>query len=318
MTVYNGMPYVESAVESILNQSMQDFLFVIVDDGSDDEAREYLESLADRRVTLIQQANQGTAAAANRGLQEIETRYVARMDADDIAIHDRLERQLEFMETHPNVGIVGSQVAPLGSKSVGVSLNLPTQHDAIFSDMMMGRHGLAHSSIMIRRTALERVGGYWSLPLIDDWDMMLRVGEVSELANIDEVLLHYRVHAGSLNGQNMKRMQTHIAYATDRAQRRQANQPEIDFETFLELRSLRPAWQRLKEEADIYALASYRLASAEIRGGRPVLGWARLSWASLWSPGRTLRRINRILRARFSKNDNGQPVKPTHVAETYS
>lgn len=318
MTVYNGMPYVQTAVESILDQTEQNFDFVIVDDGSDEEARSYLESLDDHRIVLIQQTNQGTAAAANRGLRECKTKYIARMDADDFAVHNRLQRQLEFLEANPNVGIVGSQVAPLGTKSVGGSLDLPTSHEKIFSEMMMGRHGLAHSSIMIRRSVLESAGGYWSLPLIDDWDMMLRVGEISQLANMDEVLLHYRVHSGSINGTNMQRIQTHIAYAVDRAKRRQSEQPEIDFETFLQLRALRPAWVKAKERADIYALVTYRQAMSEIQGGRPLLGRARLAWASLFSPGRTCRRITRSLRAKISKKDVNASAKPTHVAETYS
>ena len=297
MTVYNGMPYLELAIESILNQTESNFQFVIVDDGSDAPARQYLESLTDDRITLIRQSNQGTAAAANRGLKECTAEFVARMDADDIAMRDRLEKQLAFLRSNSKVGLVGSQVAPLGSKTVGRSLNLPTDHATIFAEMMEGRHGLAHSSLMIRRSVLDQIGGYWSLPLIDDWDMMLRMGEVSELTNLDEVLLHYRVHAGSLNGKSMKRMQLHIAFAVERAKRRQSGETAIDFEAFKKLRSMRPAWAKLKERADIYALANYRIALADIQGARPLAGWIRLAWASICSPARTLRRLARPLRA---------------------
>ena len=304
MTVYNGMPYLELAIDSILNQTEANFQFVIVDDGSDDEARNYLESLTDERIKLIRQSNQGTAAAANRGLKECTTEFVARMDADDIAVLDRLEKQLAFLNANPNVGIVGAQVAPLGSKSVGRSLNLPTDHATIFAEMMEGRHGLAHSSLMIRRSVLDQIGGYWSLPLIDDWDMMLRMGEVSELANLDEVLLHYRVHSGSLNGKSMKRMQLHIAFAVDRAKRRQSGESEIDFEAFKKLRSMRPAWVKLKEQADIYALANYRVALADIQGTKPFAGWMRLAWASICSPIRTFRRLARPLRSSSGRSRN--------------
>ena len=189
MTVYNGMPYLHEAVESIRAQSLSDFRFVIVDDGSTDGTAPYLARLAedDRRVTIITQRNTGTAGAANHGLKHVATEFVARMDADDIAMADRLEKQLVYMKANPDVGLAGSQVAPIGEKGVGSSLQLPCSHDEIFPAMMQGMHGLAHSSVIIRTALLKKLGGYWSKKLIDDWDMMLRVGEVSKLANLDAV-----------------------------------------------------------------------------------------------------------------------------------
>jgi glycosyltransferase involved in cell wall biosynthesis len=294
MTVYNGMPYVKDAVESILKQTLTDFRFVIVDDGSDDQTPEYLRSLYDQRVTIITQSNQGTAAAANHGLQHVETPFVARMDADDIAMPDRLEKQLEFMHSHPEAGIVGTQVAPLGPTGVGKSLNLPTDHETIFSGMMVGKHGLAHSSLLIRTEILKSLGGYWKFRLIDDWDMMLRMGEVASLANIDEVLLHYRVHTGSLNGQSMKRMHRHISFAIARAQARQANRPLPTFEAFESEMEQRPAWKKIAENMHVYALANYRLAVAEIHGGKRARGYGRLAWSAICSPARTIHRLGRI------------------------
>ena len=295
MTVYNGMPYLEASVESVLNQTLQNFTFIIVDDGSKDETVAYLDNLTDPRVKVIRQKNQGTAAAANHGLEYIDTDFVARMDADDIAMPDRLEKQLKFMKSHPKVGLSGAQVAPIGDKSVGKSLKLPQTHEGIFGAMMMGRHGLAHSSIIIRTSVLKELGGYWKLPLIDDWDMMLRMGEVSELANLPDVLLNYRVHSGSLNGQSMLRMHRHISYAIERAKRRQSDRPQISFEEFLEQQEQRPALEKISEKVHVYALAQYRMAVAEIHGGKKIKGTGRLAWSALCSPSRTYFRIKRIL-----------------------
>jgi len=83
MTVFNGMPYLAEAVNSILRQTLSDFEFVIVDDGSTDGTADFLKSLEDPRISIIHQENRGTAAAANHGLENINTRFVARMDADD-------------------------------------------------------------------------------------------------------------------------------------------------------------------------------------------------------------------------------------------
>ncbi len=296
MTVFNGMPYLEHAVNSVLNQSLSDFRFVIVDDGSTDGTADFLASLSDSRIQILTQSNQGTAAAANNGLHQIETPFVARMDADDVAMDSRLEKQLGFLLAHPEVGIVGAQIAPAGDKSVGRSLRLPIHHDDIFNCMMTGTHGMAHSVIMIRTEVLKGLDGYWTLPLIDDWDMMLRVGEVSKLANMNEVLLHYRVHSGSLNGSSMKRMYRHIAYAIERAKNRQAGNPLPSYEEFESQLEKRPIWVRATESAHIYALANYRLAIAEIHSGNKFKGVTRLVFSACCSPARTWHRIARMLR----------------------
>ena len=295
MTVYNGLPYLERAIESILSQTLRDFRFVIVDDGSTDGTSAYLKSIQDDRVTVVTQSNQGTAAAANRGLKEIETAFVARMDADDIAMPHRLATQLKFMQAHPDVGIVGAQVAPIGESGHGQSLALPTTHQQIFTAMMAGRHGLAHSSLMIRTDKLKQVGGYWSLPLIDDWDMMLRVGEVSKLANVDDVLLHYRVHQGSLNGQSMWRMHRHISYAIERANRRQRGEELISFEEFEDAMSRRPWLHRTAERMHVHAMTHYRIAVAEFYGGSRLRGTLRLIYSAGCSPSRTFYRIARMV-----------------------
>lgn len=298
MTVYNGMPYLVDAIESVFAQTFRDFQFVIVDDGSDEETRCYLDSITDPRVEVLRQENKGTAAAANYGLSVCTGDYIARMDADDWALPQRLEIQLNFMESNPKVGIVGSQVAPMGACGVGGSLNLPCEHDEIFHSMMHGLHGMAHSSIMIRGSLIRQLGGYWPYRLIDDWDMMLRMGEVSALANINQVLLHYRVHAGSLNGSSMRKMHLHISFAIDRAKRRQAGEPMLEFEQFIELREQRPAWEKFAETAHIHALAQYRLAVAELQSNQKLKGYPRLVWAAVCSPNRTLHRLSRMMTRR--------------------
>ncbi len=295
MTVYNGFPYVPTSVDSILNQSLKEFNFVIVDDGSSDQTAAYLDTITDPRVKVIHQTNGGTAAAANAGLKLIDTEFVARMDADDIALPSRLEKQLDYMRANPNVGIAGTQVAPIGDSSTGKSLKLPLTHEEIFPSMMAGRHGLAHSSIMIRASVLKDLGGYWTLPLIDDWDMMLRMGEVSKLANLPDLLLNYRVHSGSLNGTSMLRMHRHISFAIERAKRRQSGQSPITFEEFEDELSQRPIWKRMTEHFHVAALTHYRVAVADIHGGNQLKGYARLVFSALCSPARTIHRIGRVI-----------------------
>jgi glycosyltransferase involved in cell wall biosynthesis len=296
MTVYNGMPYLPAAVESVLRQTLSDVRLVIVNDGSTDTTVDYLNRLSADRVTVLHQENQGTAAAANHGFAHCHTEFTARMDADDMSLPERLAAERDFLVAHPDVGLVGTQITPLGEKKIGRSLTLPTDHDEIYASLLAGRHALAHSSIMFRTQLLRDIGGYWSLPLVDDWDMMLRMGEAAEVANLDELLHQYRVHPGSLNGSAMSRMRLSIDFACELARRRRTGEPPISPDEFQTHRDARPAWQRGWDRLQCYALGQYRMAVAELCGHRPVRGRARLAWAAACAPGLTAHRLARILR----------------------
>ncbi len=110
LPVYNGMPYLPKAVESILGQSFNDFTFIIVNDGSTDDSRHYLDTLRDPRIVLLNQENAGQGAARNAALQRCQSEYVAVMDQDDVSITDRLASQLSYLDAHPEVVILGTQI----------------------------------------------------------------------------------------------------------------------------------------------------------------------------------------------------------------
>jgi len=294
MTVYNGMPFLREAVQSVFDQTLTDWRCVIVNDGSTDGTRDFLESIRDDRFLILHQDNAGIAAAMNHGLEHCETAYVARLDADDVAVPTRLAEQIEFLDRHPDVGLVGAQVVPLGQRRLGASLKLPLDHDAIMSALIEGRHAVVHSSIMLRMALLRELGGYWTLPMGEEYDMMLRMGEVSRLANLDRVLLLYRVHPGSLTANAMRLARFRIALACELARRRQSGLPPITPEDFQAQRDRRPWWRRAAESIDVHARLQYRLAVAEIYGHRPFVGRARLAWAALCAPRLTLERLARI------------------------
>ncbi|HEX5471401.1 MAG TPA: hypothetical protein VFW73_05920, partial [Lacipirellulaceae bacterium] len=127
-----------------------------------------------------------------------------------------------------------------------------------------------------------------------EYDLMLRLGEVARLANLDRVLLHYRMHQSSMNGSAMRRMRTSVLYACESARRRQNGLPPISFEDFQAIRNARPPWQRLAESIDIHARNQYRVALAEFYGGRRVRGAARLAWSAACAPKLTFERLIRI------------------------
>ena len=292
------MPYVRKAVQSILDQTLANWQCVIVNDGSTDGTREFLSTVHDDRFLILDQANAGISAAVNRGIEHCTARYIARMDADDIALPTRLAEQVAYLDAHPRVAVVGSQVAPMGECGAGASLQLPIDHRAIMSALMAGRHAMAHASVMIRADALRAANGYWSLPFGEEYDLMLRIGEVAELANLDRVLLHYRVHEASMNGSGMRQMRISVAYACESARRRQGGLPALSFDEYTAQRDARPWWQRTAETIELHARCQYRVGLAELYGGHRLRGSARLAWAAACSPQLTFQRIARVAEAR--------------------
>ena len=197
MPVFNGGRYLAAAVESVLAQTLDDLELVVVDDGSTDSSRRIVERLrdGDARVRLIvHELNLGRAQAANSAWQAARAPYVARLDADDLALPDRLALQVAYLDEHPAVAAVGGAAVTIdGNGRRGSLMRFPTGSAAIAATLP--RHNcLAHSTVTIRRTALEGVGGYRIEPL-EDYDLWLRLAEQHDLANLTEPLVLYRLHA---------------------------------------------------------------------------------------------------------------------------
>ncbi len=296
-SVHNGMPYLPAAVESILNQTLSDSVYVIVDDGSTDGSAEYLASLRDPRLKIVSEGRLGRGIAMNRGLDRCRTELVAIMDADDLSLPNRLERQVRFLQNRPEVGVVGTQFAYFGSQPRQVfSPPMPMEHETILGDMLHDRLALVHGTLACRTEVIRKIGGYHITGVGEDWDLILRMAEVSRLANLPDLLYRWRIHAGSVNYNHLQQVQTRNRHAMLCAQRRRQGQPEIAFDDYVQQLHRRPWWQRAAESADYYALTLYRRAMEDILNSHPLRGYRRLAWASLCSPRRLATRIYRALR----------------------
>ncbi len=193
-TLYNKAPYVEEAIRSILANTFTDFEYLVVDDASTDGGVERVRSISDPRIRIIENSvNTGRAAAANRGYDAARGEYVAVLDADDIATPDRLAKQVAFLDEHPDVGAVGSQMKGFGS-SDGL-ITMPASDGGARGQMLFGMPVLYPAS-MLRRSVLDKHGvrcdPHWLHPGMDLL-FMLRVGEHTQYANLQEVLTFYRV-----------------------------------------------------------------------------------------------------------------------------
>ena len=215
MSVYDGLPYVGAAVESILGQTFEEFEFIIIDDGSTDGSTAVLRRYAaqDDRIRLIVQENRGLTPSLNRGLALAEAPLIARMDADDVCVPERFQEQIDFLEAHPEHVLVGSHVRfidgtgdpissdnPLYSKRNLGDMDLCAEHDAIEQRLLTGGWAFIHPTVMIRQAAVEQIGGY-NPKIVDaeDRDLFIRMAEVGRLANLPGVLLEYRVHGSQVS-----------------------------------------------------------------------------------------------------------------------
>ena len=202
MPVYNGSKYLVEAIESILSQTFDDFEFLIIDDGSTDKSLEIIKSYEDPRIKVIQNPqNLGISASLNNGIYSAKGEYIARMDGDDISLPDRFQKQIKFLDSHPEVIIVGSYMNIIGSL-FNQKLRYPLSHDDIVNSMLTS-NPMGHPSVMFRRLEVTQLGGYRSMKEwnngSEDYDLWLRmVGANYKLANLPECLMDYRIHANSL------------------------------------------------------------------------------------------------------------------------
>jgi len=203
MPVYNAQKYIKVAVESILNQTFTDFEFIIINDGSSDESLKIIEgyALQDARIKVINRENKGLIKTLNEGLKLAKGKYIARMDADDISLPLRFEKQIQYLEEHSDCIAVGTLAKLIDSDGdvIGPMGSL-TAHSEIDNAHLNGKGGaIVHPSAMFRTDEVLSEGGYLEgFMHAEDLELWLRLAEVGKLANIPETLFLYRQHLDSI------------------------------------------------------------------------------------------------------------------------
>jgi glycosyltransferase involved in cell wall biosynthesis len=204
MSVWNGARFLAVACESILRQSHSNFEFIVIDDGSTDASARILASLAERdpRMHVATHANLGLTKSLNEALDLSNGEFIARMDADDICAPARLERQLAAFDRQPGLVLVGSGVELISEDGATLGpRRQPHGHSAIRRELLRGNGGaMTHPAIMFRRDVARRVGGFDErFVTAQDLDFFLRISEAGEVENLQETLLYWRQHPGSVN-----------------------------------------------------------------------------------------------------------------------
>jgi glycosyltransferase involved in cell wall biosynthesis len=214
LPAYNAALTVADAIDSILGQDYPHFELLIINDGSTDDTGAVLSNYAGRpNVRVVERENRGLIATLNEGVALCMGEFIARMDADDIAMPDRLSRQVEFMEANPEVVCCGTAVEFFGDKQG--TKKLPLTHEECVDALLLGSC-FAHPTVMLRKSTLSSFGlSYDSAALhAEDYALWCELAQVGLLANLDYVGLRYRVHAAQISqAKRDRQISTHIDIA---------------------------------------------------------------------------------------------------------
>lgn len=207
MSVYNSEIYLPEAIESILNQTFNDFEFLIINDGSKDKSLQIIEKYAkqDNRIRIISRPNKGLVASLNQGISLAKGEFLARMDSDDISLPSRLEKEVIYLDSHPEVSLIGSNYIVMDEKGKQlVTTNIFTHPDDLkVAQVTCNQYG--HGSIMARLKVLKRLGGYdSSVGHVEDYHLWTRISRVEDIANFEEPLYIYRRNSEGVTQQNLK------------------------------------------------------------------------------------------------------------------
>ncbi|HEY0140826.1 MAG TPA: glycosyltransferase [Thermoanaerobaculia bacterium] len=223
LPVWNGARYLAAAIESILGQSLQALELIVVDDGSTDASLPIARTYAarDARVVVLPVGHGGLVRALNAGIAAARGRYIARIDADDVADRERLARQVAFLEARPECILVGSSIRIVDEDERELcDVRYPLTHAEIEQALLTVQPAFSHPSVLMRRDALLEVGGYRAERFpSEDLDLWLRLVERGQLANLSEPLLRYRRHHNTISARQSTQQRVMTAKLIDEARR---------------------------------------------------------------------------------------------------
>lgn len=202
MCCYNAAKYIKESINSILNQSFNDFEFIIWDDGSSDNTKDIINSYSDRRIKYFYHANTGLGQALKMACEKAVAPIIARMDSDDISLPMRLEKEYDYLMKHDDVVLVSSAVNYINDKGDIMGSSFPYTNYTIISRIMKtGGSVIVHPSAMFRKSDYIKAGGYYPLKKAQDSLLFSKMMKYGKLAVISDVLLNYRISSNSISSQ---------------------------------------------------------------------------------------------------------------------
>jgi len=201
LPVYNAEKYIEQAIQSILNQTFPNFELIIINDGSTDNSLNIIKSITDSRILIINQENKGLISTLNHGIDISKGEYIARMDADDIALPERFEAQLKLFIQNDNLGLCGTSTMNFGAIN---NQKTRSNNDQFLKSYLLFGPPFAHPSIMIKRSILiqNNIRYDENFTHCEDFAMWSAMQSFCEFSNVEGVLLKYRVHPEQITNQH--------------------------------------------------------------------------------------------------------------------
>jgi glycosyltransferase involved in cell wall biosynthesis len=201
MSVHNGQNFLSQAINSVLSQSFGDFEFIIIDDASMDGTTEILKDFTekDSRIRVIRNPTKlGLTLSLNKSLQLVRGEYIVRMDADDVCLPERLEKQLCFMENNKDIGVLGTRIKIIDENDN--IIKIPKLPESNFAQYLRRRNVFVHGTLMFRKEALDITNGYnKDMKLAQDYELLLRLSEKVRLFCLPECLYLLRRHKKSVS-----------------------------------------------------------------------------------------------------------------------
>ncbi|HVD37629.1 MAG TPA: glycosyltransferase, partial [Solirubrobacterales bacterium] len=230
MPVRDGARFLVEAVESVLAQSFSDLELVVVDDGSTDSTPRLLEQIAGRDSRLVvhrRRPGRNLAEVLNLAAELSRAPLLARLDADDVALPERLRLQVEFLDAHPEVALLGGQALMIDEAGRDFGRAEYPQHDDELRQDLQAGNPFVHPAVAMRRQAFEAVGGYRvNFDYAEDLDLWLRLAEGRKIANLADVVVKYRIHGGQQTVRKQDEQALYALAARASAKVREAGRPD--------------------------------------------------------------------------------------------
>ena len=300
MPLYNARPYVVQAVNSILTQTYPNLHLLVIDDGSSDGSDGIINAMNDNRILFIRQQHKGPGAAMNQGItiaQEKNYPFLARMDADDVSLPNRLEEQVRLLLKYPNVAACSANCYYIESsteKIIGTS-TVACSPALIRWEIRQGLRGLIQGATLFRTHALASIGGYReAFKQSEETDLFLRLAEEYPMTNSPKFLYKIRLRKDSLSTQDVRDNVLYTLYALDCSRQRAHRKPERDFHTFIDQMNWLTRWKARREE---WLLSCWRKSLTSNKHTKLVF----LFLSVLYDPKRLLARILRTIDTRVTR-----------------
>ena len=298
MAVYNGGEFLPDAIKSILNQTYTDFEFIIVNDGSTDSSLDVIKryEAQDERIKLIDlEQNEGFCAALNHGIVAATRPWIARMDADDISLPERFERQMAVLEENPDIIVLGTYISHMNSKNEVLSVNPvgPTTREEMY-DRIKNAHPayVMHGTVIMKKEIVDKVGGY-DVDFISGEDIELfgRMVKHGVILSLPESLYLYRLHGNSMSMTRMFTQKMYTDYVQLRYELENAGEPVPTLQEFLATERKQPFIKRLRKRISILRALYYRQAGMAYGEKQWIKAVGYFALSALFDPVQSITRV---------------------------